>query len=284
MSNLLAVSMPSPVGDLGAYLRAVNAFPMLTAEEERNLAIRLRTQDDLNAAWTMVTSHLRFVTKLARGYKGYGLSQEDLIQEGNIGLMKAVRRFDPDMGVRLSSFSIHWIRAAMHEFVVRNWRIVKVATTKAQRKLFFNLRGAKKRLGWLREAQIEAVAEDLSVKTSDVVEMEQRLQATDPAFDGLDSDDGEGLAPALYLEDSSTDPGLVVAQDEWDRHASNALALALENLDERSRAIVTRRWVDEPKATLHELAEEFGVSAERVRQIEAKALKGMRVQLESDVY
>ena len=212
---------------------------------------------------------------------GYGLAQEDLIQEGTVGLMKAVSRFDPEMGVRLVSFAVHWIRAAIHEYILQNWRVVKVATTKAQRKLFFNLRGRKKRLGWLNQAEVEDIAADLSVKPQEVLEMEKRLHAHDAAFDASDDDEEGTFAPAGYLSDERLDPSELVEAEEWEAHTAQCLESGLATLDERSRLIVTRRWVDEPKATLHELAAELGVSAERVRQLEAKAFKKLRGSLEA---
>ena len=271
MTTALALGLPAPAADLQGYLRAVQAFPFLSADEERELATRLRRDGDLDAAWRLVTSHLRYVAKVARGYRGYGLPQEDLIQEGNIGLMKAVKRFDPAVGVRLVSFATHWVRAEIHEFVLRNWRIVKVATTKAQRKLFFNLRGAKRHLGALSREEIAEIASDLAVRTEDVVEMERRLEAHDTAFDGL-VDDDDHPAPAAFIADPSLDPSESIAQAQWDESAIGLLPSALEDLDERARDIVKRRWLAEPKAKLRELAEEYGVSAERVRQIEAQAL------------
>ena len=281
--NTLAHRLPAPSADLQGYLRAVQAFPFLSADEERELATRLRRDDDLEAAWRLVTSHLRYVAKVARGYRGYGLPQEDLIQEGNIGLMKAVKRFDPAVGVRLVSFAMHWIRAEIHEFVLRNWRIVKVATTKAQRKLFFNLRGAKQRLGALSREEIDEIASDLAVRPEDVVEMERRLEARDAAFDGLADDDGPAPsarsappAPSTFIADSALDPSEAVEEEEWREAATGRLHRALEDLDGRSRDIVTRRWLTEPRAKLRELAEEYGVSAERVRQIEAQALRELR--------
>ena len=267
----LAHRLPTPAADLQGYLRAVHAFPFLTADEERDLATRFRRDDDLDAAWRLVTSHLRYVAKVARGYRGYGLPQEDLIQEGNIGLMKAVKRFDPGVGVRLVSFAMHWIRAEIHEFVLRNWRIVRVATTKAQRKLFFNLRGAKQRLGALSREEIDEVASDLAVRPEDVAEMERRLEARDAAFDGLM--DGEDHAtPAAFIADPSPDPSELAEAEQWSETATGLLKTALAGLDERSGNIVRRRWLTEPKAKLRELAEEYGISAERVRQIEAQAL------------
>ena len=271
----LAHRLPTPAADLRGYLRAVQAFPFLTAAEERDLATRFRREDDLEAAWRLVTSHLRYVAKVARGYRGYGLPQEDLIQEGNIGLMKAVKRFDPDVGVRLVSFAMHWIRAEIHEFVLRNWRIVKVATTKAQRKLFFNLRGAKQRLGALSRDEIDEIASDLAVRPEDVAEMERRLEAHDAAFDGL-IDDDDHAAPAAWLADSAPDPSEAVEAAQWSESATRQVRIAMEKLDARARDIVERRWLAEPKARLRELAEKYGVSAERVRQIEAQALRELK--------
>ena len=275
MTTTLAHRFPTPTADLQGYLRAVYAFPYLGADEERELAIRFRRDDDLDAAWQLVTSHLRYVAKVARTYRGYGLPQEDLIQEGNIGLMKAVKRFDPGVGVRLVSFAMHWIRAEIHEFVLRNWRIVKVATTKAQRKLFFNLRGAKQRTGALSRREIEDIADDLAVRPEDVVEMERRLEAHDAAFDGLAGDD-DHAAPAAFIADPAPDPAETVEAEQWTESATGRLQAALAALDERTRDIVTRRWLAEPKAKLRELAEEYGISAERVRQIEAQALRELR--------
>ncbi|MEM7406877.1 MAG: RNA polymerase sigma factor RpoH [Pseudomonadota bacterium] len=275
MTTALSATLAVPTGDLDAYKRAVLQFPMLEAEQEKDLARRLRDQDDLDAAWELVTSHLRFVVKVARGYAGYGLAQGDLIQEGNVGLMKAVRRFDPEMGVRLVSFAVHWIKAEIHEYILRNWRVVKVATTKAQRKLFFNLRGAKQALGWMSREEAADIAEDLGVTPDDVVEMEQRLSARDATFDAP-LDDDEAYAPAAYLEDHRYEPAALVEADDWEANARERVAEGLQQLDARSRDIVQRRWVDEPKATLHELADEYGVSAERIRQIEAAAMKKLR--------
>ncbi len=271
----LAHRLPAPAADLQGYLRAVQAFPFLTADEERELATRFRRDDDLDAAWRLVTSHLRYVAKVARGYRGYGLPQEDLIQEGNIGLMKAVKRFDPGFGVRLVSFAMHWIRAEIHEFVLRNWRIVKVATTKAQRKLFFNLRGAKHRLGALTRDEVDEIASDLEVRPEDVVEMERRLEARDAAFDGLAGDE-DHPPPAVFIADPALDPSETVEDEEWNESAARHLRSALAALDERARDIVRRRWLTEPRAKLRELAEEYGVSAERVRQIEAQALRDLK--------
>ena len=271
----LAHRLPAPAADLQGYLRAVQAFPFLTADEERDLAARFRRDNDLDAAWRLVTSHLRYVAKVARGYRGYGLPQEDLIQEGNVGLMKAVKRFDPGVGVRLVSFAMHWIRAEIHEFVLRNWRIVKVATTKAQRKLFFNLRGAKHRLGALTREEVDAIASDLEVRPEDVVEMERRLESPDAAFDGLAGDE-DRPAPAAFLADPAPDPSEAVEKAQWSESATGHLHRALEALDERARDVVRRRWLIEPRAKLRELAEEYGISAERVRQIEAQALRELK--------
>jgi RNA polymerase sigma-32 factor len=270
--------LPSPVGSLEQYIAAVNAIPVLSADEEQALAIRLRNEGDLEAARTLVLSHLRFVVHIARGYVGYGLPLGDLIQEGNVGLMKAVKRFDPDHGVRLVSFAVHWIRAEMHEFILRNWRIVKVATTKAQRKLFFNLRKSKAHLGWLTHDETRAVAQELGVTERDVSEMEKRLSGHDVAFDPGPSE-SEEFAPAAYLPSPDSDPALMVEQADWSTDANERLAEALDILDERSRDIVTRRWLDEPKLTLHELAAEYGVSAERIRQIEGSAMRKLKEQM-----
>jgi RNA polymerase sigma-32 factor len=263
--------LTGPVGSLDQYIQAVNAVPMLSAEEEHELATRLREHDDLDAARKLVLSHLRFVVHIARGYAGYGLPLGDLIQEGNVGLMKAVRRFDPQVGVRLVSFAVHWIRAEIHEFVLRNWRLVKVATTKSQRKLFFNLRKAKKHLGWLTKAETDAVARDLGVTAREVTEMEQRLSGQDLSLDPDPADD-EDYAPIAYLPAPNADPADAVEQDDWASHAHDRLDGALERLDPRSRDILMRRWLTESKATLQELAAEYAVSAERIRQIEANAI------------
>jgi len=281
VSKALDLSLPSPVGDLQAYEQAVKRFPMLSAEEERALAERYRSAGDLTAAWRLVTSHLRFVVKVARGYRGYGLSEADLIQEGNLGLMKAVKRFDPSHGVRLVSFAVHWIRAEIHEFILRNWRIVKIATTKAQRKLFFNLRGAKKRLGWLSRDELNEVASEFGVDADEVLEMERRLSARDEAFDVRPEreEEGEWLAPAAYLDDLRYEPSRLVEGLEWETKNGDRLQVALAKLDERSRAIVTERWLRDDKKTLQELAAEHGVSAERIRQLEAGALRRLRAAL-----
>ena len=270
-----------PTGNIDAYISASYQIPVLTPEEERSLALRLRDHGDMEAARRMVMSHLRFVIRIARGYLGYGLPLPDLIQEGSVGLMKAVRRFEPDMGVRLVSFAVHWIRAEIHEYILRNWRIVKVATTKAQRKLFFNLRSAKKRLGWFSRAEVEGVAEELGVKPETVLEMESRLANQDLAFDGDDSDDDEGpSAPATYLPDMRMEPAGALERHDTMTDRRDRLYAALAGLDERSKTILQARWLTDKKQTLHELAQQFGVSAERIRQIEKNAMKKMRVHLE----
>ncbi|HWP94897.1 MAG TPA: RNA polymerase sigma factor RpoH [Gammaproteobacteria bacterium] len=273
--------LTGPVGSLDAYIQAVNAIPMLTADEERALAIRYRTANDLDAARRLVLAHLRFVVHIARGYQGYGLPLGDLIQEGNIGLMKAVKRFDPAIGVRLVSFAVHWIRAEIHEFILRNWRIVKIATTKAQRKLFFNLRRLKNRLGWFSPEEVRTVADELGVTPEDVLEMEARLAGQDVSFDvPRDEDEEEApVMPAGYLPDPHADPAERLEQDDWEAKSETRLAQALVALDERSRHILQRRYLDEPKATLQELADQYGVSAERIRQIENNALRKLRTQL-----
>jgi RNA polymerase sigma-32 factor len=266
------------LGSLDHYIHAANSIPMLTAEEEHALAVKLRETNDLDAARRLVLAHLRFVVHVARGYAGYGLPLGDLIQEGNVGLMKAVKRFDPSVGVRLVSFAVHWIRAEIHEYVLRNWRLVKVATTKAQRKLFFNLRKAKKRLGWLNHDETEAVAKDLGVSAREVNEMERRLSSYDVSFDPDPTDD-EDFAPAAYLSSPNSDPAKAVERDDSQTDAHDRLDSALGKLDERSRHILARRWLTDDKATLHELAAEYNVSAERIRQIEANAIAKLRAQM-----
>jgi len=271
-----------PTGNIDAYIGAAYQIPVLTADEERELAEQLRDQGDMEAARRLVMSHLRFVIRIARGYLGYGLPLQDLIQEGSVGLMKAVRRFEPDLGVRLVSFAVHWIRAEIHEYILRNWRIVKVATTKAQRKLFFNLRSAKKRLGWFTHEEVQGVAEDLGVKPETVLEMESRLANQDLAFDGDDSDDDEGpSAPSTYLPDMRMEPASAIEREDTVSDRRERLLNAIESLDTRSKTIVQERWLTEKKQTLHELAQQFGVSAERIRQIEKNAMKKMRLQLEA---
>src|SRR6476659_253690 len=281
-SNDLQASMsmiPSALGSLDAYINAVNRVPVLTVEQEQALARRLRDDDDLDAAKQLVLSHLRFVVHVARGYNGYGLGLGDLIQEGNIGLMKAIKRFDPNVGVRLVSFAVHWIRAEMHEFILKNWRIVKVATTKAQRKLFFNLRKSKTRLGWLNAEEVRAVAQDLNVSERDVLEMESRLAGRDIGFDApADEDDENGPpSPSLYLVARDEDPSQAYERADSEDNQLELLREGLQRLDARSRDIIKRRWLDaDSKVTLQELADEYGVSAERIRQVEANALKKMR--------
>jgi RNA polymerase sigma-32 factor len=276
--SIPSLPIPSPIGTLDAYITNVHQIPVLTLDEEQALARRYGGDNDLDAAKHLVLSHLRFVVHVARGYNGYGLQLGDLIQEGNIGLMKAVKRFNPDMGVRLVSFAVHWIRAEMHEFILRNWRIVKIATTKAQRKLFFNLRKSKKRLGWMNSQEVAAVAKDLGVPVSDVLEMESRLSGHDMAFDApTDSDDDAKPAPVAYLVDHATDPYHTLENDNQEESDLDALKQGLEKLDARSRDIIKRRWLrDGDKATLQELANEYGVSAERIRQVEVNAMKKMR--------
>ena len=270
-------ALAGPLGSLDAYLERVGRIPVLSREEERALAERFRSQGDLDAARQLVLSHLRFVVHIARGYSGYGLPVGDLIQEGNVGLMKAVKRFDPTLNVRLVSFAVHWIRAEIHEYVLRNWRLVKIATTKAQRKLFFNLRRMKKNLTWLSAEETAAVARDLGVTESEVTEMEKRLAARDLSFDPTpESDDEETYSPAAYLPAPDADPATAVEDAESEQDTSTRLKDALARLDARSRDIVERRWVSDGKATLHELAEKYGVSAERIRQIEASALGKLR--------
>jgi len=276
------LSLPGSLGNLDAYITAVNRIPLLSAEEEGELARGYRDRGDLNSAGKLVLSHLRLVVAVARNYLGYGLPHADLIQEGNIGLMKAVKRFDPDRGVRLVSFALHWIKAEIHEFILRNWRLVKVATTKAQRKLFFNLRSMKQHAGAMSREEIEGVARELNVKPEEVAEMETRMSGGDVALEARSEDGGEEFAPIHYLADSSSEPVEVIERQRFDRLQSDGIAAALESLDPRSRRVIEARWLDEDSdgsvgtATLHELAREFGVSAERIRQIEAKALRKMR--------
>ncbi len=278
MNSLMNLQLALPTGSLDSYIQSVNKIPLLSAEEEHELALRFRESNDLEAARQLVLSHLRFVVRVARGYSGYGLSQADLIQEGNIGLMKAVKRFDPKVGVRLVSFAVHWVRAEMHEFILRNWRIVKVATTKSQRKLFFNLRSAKKRLGWLNQAEVNAVAKDLGVSPADVLKMEQRLSAHDASFDGSshDDQDGEAFYPAAYLEEHRPGPEQQTESLQLEELDQQRLYSALHDLDERSQDIIRQRWLNDKKSTLHDLASSYGVSAERVRQIEQSAMKKMK--------
>ena len=284
-ANVLSLASLSPGRDLETYIHTVNAFPVLAAEEERALAERFYRDDDLDAARELVLSHLRFVVHLARSYSGYGLPQADLIQEGNVGLMKAVKRFDPSVGVRLVSFAVHWIKAEMHEFILRNWRIVKVATTKAQRKLFFNLRSSKKKLGWLNADETKSIAAELGVEPAEVTRMEGRLAARDASFDGHadDDEDDAPVAPAHYLADAGSNPADLVAEADAARIASRQLAAALGTLDARSRHILQARWLSDEKTTLMDLAERYQVSAERIRQIERNAMKKLRKHMEASV-
>ena len=272
------LALAGPLGSLDAYFERVGRIPVLTREAEQELAIRFRRDNDLDAARELVLSHLRFVVHIARGYSGYGLPIGDLIQEGNVGLMKAVKRFDPSINVRLVSFAVHWIRAEIHEYVLRNWRLVKVATTKAQRKLFFNLRRLKKNLTWLSGEETKAVARDLGVSTQEVTEMEQRLSARDMSFDPTpDGDDEDApFSPSAFLSAPSADPAENVEAAEWEEDSSSRLRNAIERLDARSRDIVQQRWIADDKATLHDLAGKYGVSAERIRQIEANALNKLK--------
>ncbi len=285
MSKALVPShllVPAGTGSLDAYIQEVNKIPMLTLEEEQELAHRYREHDDLEAARRLVLAHLRFVVHVAKGYTGYGLQLGDLVQEGNIGLMKAVKRFDPDREVRLVSFAVHWIRAEMHEFILRNWRIVKVATTKAQRKLFFNLRKSKKRLGWLNMDEVNTVAENLGVKPEVVLEMESRLSGQDIGFDlsaDSDDDDKPRVAPAAFLQADSDSPEQVAEIEDLESHNNSLLYEGLDQLDERSQDIIRSRWLNDHKATLQELADRYGVSAERIRQLEANAMNKMRASL-----
>ena len=271
----------APGANLPAYIQAVSSIPVLSVERERELAEQLYYHENVEAARELVMSHLRFVVHIARSYSGYGLAEADLIQEGNVGLMKAVKRFNPEKGVRLVSFAVHWIKAEIHEFILRNWRIVKVATTKAQRKLFFNLRRAKKSLSWLSSDEAQAVADDLGVDVAEVQRMEGRLSSRDVAFDApADNDDDDAWqAPQYYLEDQRSDPAAAVESSEWQESSEQQLYLALDDLDERSRDILAQRWLAENKATLHELADKYGVSAERIRQLEQNAMKKLRAAI-----
>lgn len=281
MSNQLQLAaMNLPVGSIDAYIHRVNQIPMLSAEEEADFAERFHSEGDLEAARQLVLAHLRYVVRVARGYLGYGLPLNDLIQEGNVGLMKAVKRFDPAIGVRLVSFAVHWIKAEIHEFVLKNWRIVKIATTKAQRKLFFNLRTMKKRLGWLSHDEVDSVAEDLGVSREDVLQMEQRLNAMDTPYDAPDSDDEDQAfytkSPEHFLSSANDDPAMLLEQEDSGDQGREKLMRALEQLDERSQDILQQRWLVDDKSTLHTLADKYGVSAERVRQLEKNAMKKLR--------
>ncbi|TQV82529.1 RNA polymerase sigma factor RpoH [Exilibacterium tricleocarpae] len=282
-TSLQPADLLAPGANLNAYIQAVNGFSVLSAEEEKRLAEELYYDDKLDAARQLVMAHLRFVVHIAKSYAGYGLSQSDLIQEGNVGLMKAVKRFNPEKGVRLVSFAVHWIKAEIHEFILRNWRIVKIATTKAQRKLFFNLRGAKKRLAWLTNDEAKAVARDLDVDVKHVREMEGRLSSYDAAFDAYSDadDDAAYQAPANYLEDQRYDPATQLEAADWEINSVNSLDMALRQLDERSRDILQQRWLSEHKSTLHDLAGKYGVSAERIRQLEKNAMKKVRTLIDA---
>ncbi|GAB4393220.1 MAG: RNA polymerase sigma factor RpoH [Gammaproteobacteria bacterium] len=288
-TQLRVLDMALPIGSIDAYYHRVNQIPMLTAEQEYEYATKLQQDNDLDAARELILAHLRYVVRVARGYIGYGLPLADLIQEGNVGLMKAVRRFDPSIGVRLVSFAVHWIKAEIHDFVIKNWRIVKVATTKAQRKLFFNLRKAKKRLGWMNQVEIQQVAEDLGVSTGEVIEMERRLNAYDETFE-LTSDDGDEdsgnhrgrvMAPSQLLEAPDADPAYQFEQLCEAHNSQQQLRYAFKQLDARSQEIITQRWLVDSKATLHELAAKYNVSAERIRQLENNALKKLRKHMEN---
>ena len=284
-NQLMPLSLSAPGVNLGAYISTVNQIPILTAEQEKELAERYYYDQDLDAAKMLVMSHLRFVVHIARSYAGYGLPQGDLIQEGNLGLMKAVKRFDPNMGVRLVSFAVHWIKAEIHEYVIRNWRIVKIATTKAQRKLFFNLRSLKKSSKKLTLEEAQSIANDLNVTPEQVLEMEGRLTAYDAAFEAQGDDDDEGsthVAPALYLEDNRYDPARLVESEDYEEQSTSALHEAMEQLDDRSRNILQRRWLDDDKSTLPELAAEYNVSAERIRQLEKNAMEKIKVAMSSN--
>ncbi|MCP4789810.1 MAG: RNA polymerase sigma factor RpoH [Gammaproteobacteria bacterium] len=279
-TQLLAIDALTPGQSHEAYLQTVSAIPVLTVEEERALANRLYHENDLEAARQLVMSHLRFVVHIAKSYSGYGLPQADLVQEGNAGLMKAVKRFNPEVGVRLVSFAVHWIKAEMHEYILRNWRIVKVATTKSQRKLFFNLRSAKKKLAWLTHDEVQSLAADLGVDPKVVEQMEGRMAAQDMAFDAPESDDDNAYqAPAYFLEDHSADPAQLLEASDWEEDSNQRLANAMANLDERSRDILQQRWLTDSKSTLHTLAAQYQISAERVRQLEKNAMKKLKIAM-----
>tara|TARA_B110000438_G_scaffold161237_1_gene154457 strand:- start:208 stop:1074 length:867 start_codon:yes stop_codon:yes gene_type:complete len=280
--NLQVFDPTTPGRDLTAYMTSANSIAVLTQEQEQELARQYYYDDNVDAARQLVLAHLRFVVHMAKTYSGYGLSQADLIQEGNVGLMKAVKRFNPEVGVRLVSFAVHWIKAEMHEYILRNWRIVKVATTKAQRKLFFNLRSSKKRLGWLNNAETQAVADDLGVDAKVVQQMEGRMSAYDTSFDAdADADDDTAYrAPAFYLEDQNSDLANQVSDAEWEEATNNSLHTAMAELDERSKDILNSRWLTDNKATLHELADKYGISAERIRQLEKNAMNKIKAKME----
>ena len=280
-TSLQPINLTTPGKDIESYLSSVHAIPILTREQEQELTFKLYDEDDLDAARQLVIHHLRFVVHIARSYQGYGLPLADIIQEGNVGLMKAVDKFDPNKGVKVVSFAVHWIKAEIHEYILRNWRLVKIATTKAQRKLFFNLRSKKKSLGWLTKDEAEKIANDLNVEVKDVLHMENRLSSTDAAFDSPTStnDDEEMMSPAQYLEDKRYDPEMIVANEEVEKVNNENLMEALKLLDDRSKDILLRRYLADQKATLHELADEYGVSAERIRQIETGALKKLKASM-----
>ncbi|AMO58399.1 RNA polymerase factor sigma-32 [Endozoicomonas montiporae] len=280
-TSLQPVDMLVPGRNIEAYMQGVSSIAVLSAEEERSIADRLYYKNDLEAARQLVMSHLRFVVHIAKSYTGYGLPISDLVQEGNVGLMKAVKRFNPEVGVRLVSFAVHWIKAEIHEYILKNWRIVKIATTKAQRKLFFNLRSSKKRLSWFTSDEVKSVANDLGVEPNVVREMEGRMAGQDTAFDGYatDDDDHAYQAPAHYLEDKSHDPATLLEDSDWSQSSVNMLRNALAQLDERSQDILQQRWLSEEKATLHELADKYGVSAERIRQLEKNAMKKVKLAI-----
>jgi len=280
-TSLQPINLTTPGKDIETYLSSVHAIPILTKEQEQELTFKLYDEDDLDAARQLVIHHLRFVVHIARSYQGYGLPLADIIQEGNVGLMKAVDRFDPNKGVKVVSFAVHWIKAEIHEYILRNWRLVKIATTKAQRKLFFNLRSKKKSLGWLTKDEAEKIANDLNVEVKDVLHMENRLSSTDAAFDSPTStnDDEEMMSPAQYLEDKRYDPEMIVSNEEVEKVNNENLMEALKLLDDRSKDILLRRYLADQKATLHELADEYGVSAERIRQIETGALKKLKISM-----
>jgi len=277
--NLQVFDPTTPGRDLTAYMTSANSIAVLTQEQEQELARQYYYDDNVDAARQLVLAHLRFVVHMAKTYSGYGLSQADLIQEGNVGLMKAVKRFNPEVGVRLVSFAVHWIKAEMHEYILRNWRIVKVATTKAQRKLFFNLRSSKKKLGWLNNAETQAVADDLGVDAKVVQQMEGRMSAYDTSFDA-DADDTAYRAPAFYLEDQNSDLAKQVSDAEWEETTNNSLHTAMAELDDRSKDILNSRWLTDGKATLHELADKYGISAERIRQLEKNAMNKIKAKME----
>lgn len=283
MNNLQTIDIRLPVSSIEAYLHYVNQIPMLTKEEEYDLAVKLQKDNDLAAARRLILAHLRYVARVAKGYLGYGLPLADLVQEGNIGLMKAVKRFNPDLGVRLVTFAMHWIKAEIHEYILRNWRIVKVATTKAQRKLFFNLRSLKKHLGWMTQQEVNDVANDLGVKPETVREMEMRLASSDTSFDGHhDHDDDEPFAPAGFLEDARYNPAQQLENSDWSQQSGDTIHHAIAQLDERSQDIIRTRWLDENKSTLQDLADKYNISAERVRQLEKNAMQKLRAAFDDE--